>query len=190
MAVAKCLLRYFKATNHFTLIYSTSKSLELVGYANADHANDVNDRKSFSGFSCNLNRRSPPIMYSSKKQSLVAQSTMEAETIALSLATEEALWLRKLCNELLVFKSQSTPKLLIVNSDSESALKAIKNPVFHAHTKHFDLRHHFIQDVVAKGKLAAGYIPGIENPADIFTKSLDHVKHKEALTLLRMTSSV
>jgi hypothetical protein len=189
MAAAKRLLRYFKATSHFTLTYSASESLKLVGYADADHANDVDDRKSFSGYCFYLNQRSPPITYSSKKQSLVAQSTMEAETIALSLAAKEALWLRKLCNELLVFKSQPTPKLLIVNSDSESALKAIKNPVFHARTKHFDLRHHFMRDVVAKGELAAGYVPGTENPADIFTKSLDRVKHKEALRLLRMTGS-
>jgi hypothetical protein len=56
---------------------------------------------------------------------------MEADKIAISsLAPKEALWLRQLCNDLLVFKSQPTPELLIINSDFESALKAIKNPVF------------------------------------------------------------
>jgi hypothetical protein len=35
--------------------------------------------------------------------------------------------------------------------------------------------------------LCVGYIPGDENPADIFTKSLDRSKHATALSLLRMT---
>ena len=115
---------------------------------------------------------------------------MEAETIALSHAAKEALWLRRLCHDLHVFddqKSPITPSISMINSDSESALKAIKNPVFHARTKHFDMRQHFIRDVVAKGELSVRYIPGDENLADIFTKSLDRNKHAVALDLFRMT---
>ena len=114
---------------------------------------------------------------------------MEAEIIALSHAAKETLWLRRLCHDLHVFgdqKSPITPSISMINSDSESALKAIKNPVFHARTKHFDMRHHFIRDVVAKDELSVGYIPGDENPADIFTKSLDRNKHAVVLGLLRM----
>jgi Reverse transcriptase (RNA-dependent DNA polymerase)/gag-polypeptide of LTR copia-type/Integrase core domain/GAG-pre-integrase domain len=189
LTAAKHLLRYFKATIHFCQIYSANQSPKLIGYADADHANDEDDRKSFSGYCFFLDDKSATISHSSKKQSLVAQSTMEAETIALSHAAKEALWLRQLCYDLHVFgdqESPTTPSILMINSDSESALKAIKNPVFHARTKHFDMRHHFIRDVVAKGELSVGYIPGDENPADIFTKSLDRSKHATALGLLRM----
>jgi len=48
------------------------------------------------------------------------------------------------------------------------------------------MRHHFIRDVVAKGELSVGYIPGDQNPADIFTKSLDRSKHASALGLIHM----
>jgi len=190
LTAAKHLLRYFKSTIHLRQVYSANQSPKLVGYADADHANDEDDRKSFSGYCFFLDDKSAPITYSSKKQSLVAQSTMEAETVALSHAAKEALWLRQLCHDLHVFGDQEspiTPSILMINSDSESALKAVKNPVFHARTKHFDMRHHFIRDVVAKGELSVGYIPGDENPADIFTKSLDRNKHAVALGLLRMT---
>ena len=183
MAAAKRLLRYLKATMDLKLTFIANQPLELIGYADADHANDVDDRKSYSGYCFFLSKDSAPITYSSKKQPLVAQSTMEAETIAISVAAKEALWLRKLCEELFI---KSVLKLLMINSDSESALKAIKNPVFHARTKHFDLRHYFMRDVVAKGELTVGYIPETENPADIFTKSLDRVKHTEAVRLLHM----
>ena len=114
---------------------------------------------------------------------------MESETVALSHAAKEALWLRQFCHDLNVFgdqESPTTPSILMINSDSESALKAIKNSGFHARTKHFDMRHHFIRNIVAKGELSVGYIPGDENPADIFTKSLDRNKHAVALGLLRM----
>src|SRR5208282_1539337 len=141
LTAAKHLLRYFKSTIHFRQVYLANQSPKIVGYADADHANDEDDRKSFSGYCFFLDDKSAPI----------------------------------------------TPSILMINSDSESALKAVKNPVFHARTKHFDMRHHFIRDVVAKGELSVGYIPGDENPADIFTKSLDRNKHAVALGLLRMT---
>src|SRR5208282_775910 len=167
LTAAKHLLRYFKGTIHLRQVYSANQSPKLVGYADADHANDEDDRKSFSGYCFFLDDKSAPITYSSKKQSLVAQSTMEAETVALSHAAKEALWLRQLCHDLHVVgdqESPTTPSISMINSDSESALKAIKNPVFHARTKHFDMRHHFIRDVVAKGELSVGYIPGDQNP--------------------------
>ena len=189
LTAAKHLLRYFKNTIHFRQVYSANQPPKLIGYADADHANDEDDRKSFSGYCFFLDDKSAAISYSSKKQSLVAQSTMEAETIALSHAAKEALWLRRLCHDLHVFgdqKSPITPSISMINSDSESALKAIKNPVFHARTKHFDIYHHFIEDIVAKSELSVKYIPGDENPADIFTKSLDRNKHAVALGLLRM----
>jgi hypothetical protein len=77
--------------------------------------------------------------------------------------------------------------MILVNSDSQSASKAIQNAIFHARTKHFDMRHHFIRDEVAKGEISTGIVTGEDNPADIFTKNLDWVKYARALQLLRMT---
>ena len=91
------------------------------------------------------------------------------------------------CHDLHEFgdqESPTTPSIFMINSDSKSTLKAIKNPVFHARTKHFDMRQHFIRDVVAKGVFSVGYIPG--SAMDIFTKSLDHSKYSIALSLLHM----
>ena len=75
----------------------------------------------------------------------------------------------------------------MINSNSESILKVIKNSIFHTHIKYFNIHHYFIRDIIAKNKLSMKYIPGDENPADIFMKSLDHNKHVIALSLLRMT---
>ena len=75
----------------------------------------------------------------------------------------------------------------MINLDSESILKVIKNPIFHTHTKYFDMHYHFIRDIVAKNELSVRYIPENENSVDIFMKSLDHNKHAVALDLLCMT---
>ena len=74
----------------------------------------------------------------------------------------------------------------MINSDSESILKVIKNPVFHTHIKHFNIHHHFIRDIIAKNELFMRYISENENLMDIFMKNLDCNKHVIALDLLRM----
>jgi len=95
-----------------------NQSPKLIGYADVDHANDEDDRKSFSGYFFFLDNKSAAISYSSKKQSLVTQSTMESETVALSHAAKEALWLHQLCHDLHVFSDQespTTPSIFMIN---------------------------------------------------------------------------
>src|SRR5579859_3725210 len=61
LTAAKHLLRYFKGTIHFRQVYSASQPPKLVGYADADHANDEDDRKSFSGYCFFLSDKSAAI---------------------------------------------------------------------------------------------------------------------------------
>ena len=46
-------------------------------------------------------------------------------------------------------------------------------------SKHIDIRYHYIREVVASGKVALFFIEGSENPADLFTKNLGHVKFEK-----------
>ena len=52
-----------------------------------------------------------------------------------------------------------------------------KDNKFHAHTKHINLRHHFIREMVKEEKIKVTYIPTDENVADIFTKVLARPKY-------------
>ena len=185
MAAAKHFMRYIVGTIALRQVYSANKPLKLECFSDASWSDDLDDSKSHSGYANFLNGAS--ISYSSKKQTLVAMSSMEAESVALSHAAKEVLWLRQLCHDLNIFggaiSSPITPTIL---TDSRSALDAIKNPVHHARTKHFGRHHHFIRDCVAKGEVSTGYIPSADNPADVFTKALNRVKHASALRLLNM----
>ena len=75
------------------------------------------------------------ISWLSKKQAVVALSTSEAEYIALSLAAQEAVWIRRLFTELGI-----TSECVIMK---EGAIALAKNPVAHARTKHIDIRYQF-----------------------------------------------
>ena len=72
-----------------------------------------------------------------KKQAVVALSTSEAKYIALSLATQETVWLRRLFTELnLPIQSVTTME------DNQGAIAIAKNPVAYSRTKHIDIQYH------------------------------------------------
>ena len=85
-----------KGTINQSLIFNKSqKPLKLEGFRDADWAN-LCDRKSVSGFCFRLAENNPMISWKSKKQNSVTLSTYEAESMAISLASQEALYLRAL----------------------------------------------------------------------------------------------
>jgi hypothetical protein len=83
---------------------------ELVGYTDADWANDTTDRRSIGAF---LFIRGAPISWNSKKQQVLATSTLEAEYTAFLNAGKEALWLRQLLSDIVNTPTPSNPKQLV-----------------------------------------------------------------------------
>ena len=57
--------------------------------------------------------------------------------------------------------------------DNTSVINISKNPVLHSRTKHIDIRHHFIRDLVEDKVVSLEYVPTEGQIADIFTKPLD-----------------
>jgi hypothetical protein len=66
--------------------------LELCAYSDADHGSDPTDRKSIGGFCIFLG--DSLISWKSKKQSIISQSSIEAEYRAMTSTTKEIVWLR------------------------------------------------------------------------------------------------
>ena len=108
------------------------------------------------------------VSWLSKKQATVALSTAEAEFVALSAATQEAIWLRRLVTDV----GESLEDPIVINEDNQGAIAMAENPVGHARTKHIDIRYHFVRDGVQNGVIILKYVATGEMIADILTKPL------------------
>lgn len=71
-------------------------SMELEGYSDTDGSMHE-DRKAISGYEFLLDGGA--VSWSSKKQEIIALSTTEAEYVAATQATKEAIWLQSLLGE-------------------------------------------------------------------------------------------
>ncbi|XP_071710976.1 secreted RxLR effector protein 161-like [Rutidosis leptorrhynchoides] len=91
------VMRYLKRTMNLGLHYNKFPTV-LEGYSDADWNKLSDDSKATSGYIFNI--VGGAISWKSKKQTILAQSTMESELIALATASEEASWLRSLLAEI------------------------------------------------------------------------------------------
>ena len=180
LTAAKRILRYLKATAYLGLSYKKCADGNLIGYSDADWAGDIDDCHSTSGnvfsFACGA------VSWLSKKQATVSLSTAEAEYVALSTATQEAIWLRRLLAD--VGEPPEGPTEIY--EDNQGAVSMAKNPVGHARTKHIDIRYHFVREGVQDGAIALKYIATDEMIADILTKPLPKHGFQKLVTELGM----
>ena len=95
------------------------------------------------------------VSWSSRKHGSVALSTVEAEYISASDASQEAIWLRKLLFDL--FDSSLEP--VVIHCDNQSYVKLSENPVFHDRSKHIEMRYHYVRDMVQRRVVSLPYIP-------------------------------
>ncbi len=169
LIAAKRILQYLKGTALMGLKYQKGGSNELVGYSDADWAGDLNDRHSTTG---NLFMMAGGVLtWLSKKQPVVALSTVEAEYIAVSSATQEAVWLRRLLSSVGAKVAGAT----VIFEDNQGAIAMSKNPVSHARTKHIDIKFHYIREAVENGSVQLKYCSTEEMLADLLTKPLTKV---------------
>lgn len=172
----KRVMRYLKGTINYKLQFTRDSKDYIEGFSDADWAGDVDDRKSTSGYIYKF--QSGCISWNSKKQQTTALSTTEAEYMALSAASQEAIWLQSLIKEL----GGSTK--VVVKCDNKSAINLTQNNTYHSRSKHIDIRHHFIRELVEDKRIIIEYLNTEEMTADILTKSLSRFKHSYCCGLM------
>jgi hypothetical protein len=111
---------------------------------------------------------------------VVALSSCEAEYIASSTASTQALWLVRLLGDLLG-RDTGAVKLRV---DSKSALALAKNPAFHERSNHIWVRYHFIRSCLEEGSFKACYIK--DQLVDLLTKPFGRIKFLELCSKIRM----
>jgi len=144
----------------------------IEGFTNANWGNDTDDCHSICGYVFTLNQGT--VSWSSKKQSVVALSSTEAEYIGITHAAKEAIWIRHLLSELYSPLVLNYPIALFC--DNKSAIELVKNVTFHSRTKHIAIRYHYIREAYNKGSILLDHRRTNDTPADIFTKPLICIK--------------
>ncbi|KAG9447535.1 hypothetical protein H6P81_013663 [Aristolochia fimbriata] len=143
----KRIIRYVKSTVNLGIWFSTNTSNVLAGYSDANWAGDVDDRKSTSG------------------------GCFYLEYIAAGSCCAQLIWMKQMLSYYGV-----NSKVMTVYCDNTSAINISKNPVQHSRTKHIDIHHHFIRELVEEGQVILEHVSTENQLADIFTKSLDAKK--------------
>ena len=164
--IVKRILRYVKGTIDFGLLYSKCESPICIGYSDSDWAGDSGDRKSTSGYTFQMSGAS--VSWNSCKQSCVALSTAEAEYVALSKATQEAVWLRQFLSG--IHPDSAQP--MTINEDNQAAISISNDFICSKKTKHIDIKFHFVRDQINKNVIKLKYCCTDSMIADILTKGL------------------
>ena len=109
------------------------------------------------------------VFWMSKKQNSISLSTVVAEYIAASSCCTQLLWMQKLLLDYGIRQEHLT-----IYCDNTSAINISKNPIQHSRTKHIEIRHHFIWELVKDGTLTLEFIHTDDQKDDLFTKPLDN----------------
>lgn len=137
-SAVKRIFRYLKGTVDKQLVYRSAANSDVRGFSDADFSNDIDDRRSCTGYVFVV--QGGAVSWSSKRQHTVAVSTTEAEYMALSHASQEAIYLKNFREELGLNSNQQ----ITLYCDNKSVINLSQNDIFHPRTKHIDVKHHFI----------------------------------------------
>ncbi|GKC40362.1 putative ribonuclease H-like domain-containing protein [Tanacetum coccineum] len=162
----KRIFRYLKGQPKLGLWYPKDSPFDLEAYTDSDYAGASLDRKSTTGGCQFLGSRL--ISWQCKKQTIVANSTTEAEYVAAASCCGQVLWIQ---NQMLDYGYNFMNTKIYI--DNESTICIVKNPVFHSKTKHIEIRHHFIRDSNEKKLIQMSKIHTDHNVADLLTKAFD-----------------
>ncbi|KAL0373285.1 UNVERIFIED_CONTAM: Retrovirus-related Pol polyprotein from transposon TNT 1-94 [Sesamum radiatum] len=152
--VVKTILKYLRRTKDMFLMYGGGE-LILEGYIDASFQFDEDDAKSQSRFVFKLN--GGMVAWKSLKQDTTADSTTEAEYIAASEATKDAVWMKNYIQELGVVLSIAEP--VVIFCDNNGA----------------------ITEMVGRGDVRIDRVTSAENMADPLAKPVSQIAHAQHL---------
>ncbi|KAH9678969.1 retrovirus-related pol polyprotein from transposon RE1 [Citrus sinensis] len=174
------ILRYLKLTPGKGLMYRKNNKREIDVYADADHAGNIMDRCSTSGYCSyvwgNL------VTWRSKKQSVVSQSSGESEFRSLAMGICEGIWIHRLLRELGMIDKQP----IRLFCDNQAEISNAKNPAHHDRMKHVEIDRYFILEKIENNTVHIVYIPTQHQTTDIFNKALPRTRFEELSCKLSM----
>ena len=175
------ILRYIKGTLFQGLHFPFNSPLELKASSDSYWTRDSTDWCSTAGYYFFLG--DSLISWHSKKQTVTARSSNEAEYQALADTTSKLVWLQWLLEDMGAHQLKPTT----LYCDNRSAIEITHNDVFHEMTKHIKVDFHFIRQHLLKKSLSLPSTSYIEQVADIFIESQLPGRFRQLVSKLKMT---
>jgi len=172
-----------KSTRDLALVFHSGEGIVLYASVDASYACHLEDRKSHTGHTLHIGRSSGCFFAASRKQTVTAQSSTEAEFIGTNSVARDIVWCRMLLDELGFPQHGPT----VVYEDNKSTIDLLASAKYHAKTKHIEVRYFYVKDQLASGILSFQYQPTEEMVSDVLTKPLSGALfHRHASSLLGM----
>ncbi|KAL4196346.1 hypothetical protein AMTRI_Chr04g245730 [Amborella trichopoda] len=162
----KRILRYLKGTMNNTLTYKGETKIAIERYSDASYRADPDDAKSTSGYVFMLGGGA--VYWKSKKQDIVALSTMESEYVACCQAAKEVVWIKKFFNQLNFYPVRC--EAMQVFCDNTAVICVSKEPRFHKNSKHIKPYFFHLRNEVRLKEIVISYISTNLIIADTLTK--------------------
>lgn len=174
---AKRILRYLKGTAHYGLTYGAAGSVTPEFFQDASYA-DEEGALSRTGLVAMLGGAA--VNWGSQRQQTVALSTVEAEYMALTAATQDALFVRQLLEE--IGHHQVEPSIMY--EDNQGCISLSSNMMTTKRSKHINVRYHFCREKIASGDIKVIYCPTERMLADVLTKPLPMERHHKLIKII------
>jgi len=160
------ILQYLKSTKDKSIHYNGD--CKLVGYSDADFANDESTRKSTSGYIYLLGNS--PISWKSQLQRNITLSTAEAEFVSLTECSKHGIWLKNLFEEI------TNNKILInIKVDNKACIAIAEDENAKGRCKHIDLRYKYIRENIISNNIKLEYVNTNNMLADPLTKPVSGI---------------
>ncbi|CAB1120479.1 unnamed protein product [Ectocarpus sp. CCAP 1310/34] len=172
------ILGYVRRTSWMGITFErgvvTGMSMQV--FVDADYASKATDRRSVSGglVMCG----GGCVTWFSRTQKCVTLSTTEAEYVAIADVLKEVLFLRQVWRFML---PDASMPCIPVFEDNQGAIQIMHNPITNSNSKHIDVRHHFIRELVERKEISITHVPTQFQHADFLTKAIS----KESFALHR-----
>ena len=175
------IVKYIAHTIDAKIVYKGKSFNKKNGFiADADWASDCTTRISVTRYMVLLAQG--PVCWSSRKQKTIALSSTEAEYMAMSDTSRQLIWIQNLFNEI-GFPIEG----IDLNCDNQGAIFLASNPAQEHHSKHINIRFHYIREQIENKKVRLSYVQTNEQYADLMTKNLNYDKLKFFINALNMS---
>ena len=162
-------LEYINETSEYSITFQRENlsGMSLEVFADADYISKATDRRPISG---GLIMCGASVCWFSRTQKCVTLSTSEAEYVALGDAVKKLLFLRQVWRFML--PSKVMPCFPVFGDNQGAVLQLTQNSVTNSNSKHIDVRHHFLRELVRQKDINVVQVPSEFQHADILTNAL------------------